>query len=90
MEKTESPQLQVSTDLSSDRLLVRIKDNGCGMKAETKKRIFEPFHTTKAKGTGLGLAITHKILETHSAKVFVESEIGLGTEFVISFPAKNN
>jgi len=63
-----------------------LKDNGVGMKSETLKRLFEPFHTTKPKGTGLGLAITHKILEAHGAQVSVKSEAGLGTEFLISFP----
>ena len=86
--KISDPVLRVSTSLSDNKVTVRVKDSGCGMKPETKKRIFEPFHTTKPKGTGLGLAITHKILEAHSAQIFVESHEGLGTEFVISFPAK--
>jgi two-component system sensor histidine kinase PilS (NtrC family) len=90
MASTEKPLLTVRTYLEGDRIHVRVKDTGVGMSAETRKRMFEPFHTTKPKGTGLGLAITHKILEAHSAQIFVESEQGLGTEFVISFPAKNN
>jgi len=88
---SESPQkiLKVSTRLENDSVVVSVKDTGCGMKAETKKKMFEPFVTTKPKGTGLGLAITHKILESHGAKIFVESEEGLGTEFTISFPRKS-
>lgn len=66
---------------------LRIKDTGVGMKPETKKRLFEPFHTTKPKGTGLGLAVSYKILQSHKAKVTVESEEGKGTEFIIEFPA---
>ena len=89
MDTKENPILQVRTALENGFVQVRVKDQGIGMSAETKKRMFEPFHTTKPKGTGLGLAITHKILEAHQAQVFVESEVGLGTEFVISFPAKN-
>ncbi len=81
--------LRISTVKENEQILVKIKDQGSGMTAEIQKRMFEPFHTTKPKGTGLGLAITHKILEAHSAKIFVESEVGLGTEFVISFPAKS-
>jgi two-component system sensor histidine kinase PilS (NtrC family) len=89
MSEKENPLLQVRTAIDGDRVQVRVKDSGIGMSAETRRRMFEPFHTTKPKGTGLGLAITHKILEAHSAQIFVESEQGLGTEFVISFPAKN-
>lgn len=88
-ESSTQPKLSISTVLEDKHWVVKVKDNGSGMKPETKARMFEPFHTTKPKGTGLGLAITHKILEAHSAKIFVESELGLGTEFVISFPAKS-
>lgn len=85
----EKPHLKVSLSNNPEGVILRIKDSGIGMKPETKKRMFEPFHTTKAKGTGLGLAITHKILESHGAHIFVESEEKLGTEFVISFPLKS-
>lgn len=90
MEQQENPEIVISTEVIDEKnLRVKIKDNGCGMKPETLQRMFEAFHTTKPKGTGLGLAITHKILEAHRAQVFVESEIGLGTEFLISFPLGN-
>ncbi|MEZ0391433.1 MAG: nitrogen regulation protein NR(II), partial [Pseudobdellovibrionaceae bacterium] len=55
MEKSKAPKLSVRSELQNDRLLVKVKDTGCGMTAEAQKRIFEPFHTTKPKGTGLGL-----------------------------------
>jgi len=89
MDQALNPTLSVKSICEDGRVLVKVKDNGSGIAPSTKTRIFEPFHTTKPKGTGLGLAITHKILEAHSAKIFVESEVGLGTEFVISFPAKS-
>ncbi len=66
---------------------VILKDSGCGMSDSTRRRMFEPFHTTKSKGTGLGLAVTHKILEGHGAQIFVESEQGVGTTFTLLFPA---
>lgn len=90
MEKSEEKVLRISSLFENDRVLVTIRDSGSGIKPETLKRIFEPFHTTKAKGTGLGLAITHKILESHSALIFVNSEEGLGTEFLISFRRENH
>lgn len=68
---------------------VILKDSGCGMSESTRRRMFEPFHTTKSKGTGLGLAVTHKILEGHGAQIFVESEQGVGTTFTLLFPAVN-
>lgn len=88
MDKADQKQLQVRTLHDKGQVIVRIRDTGCGMSEETRKRMFEPFHTTKAKGTGLGLAITHKIIESHSARIDVDSKVGLGTEFMISFPAK--
>ena len=86
MESVPAAQLLVRSEIKDHRVWISIKDNGCGMKEETRRRMFEAFHTTKPKGTGLGLAITHKILESHGGQIFVSSELGLGTEFVISFP----
>lgn len=87
MENTLRPLLEVKVTEADYEVHVRIKDNGCGMSEATLKRMFEPFHTTKPKGTGLGLAITHKILEGHGARIFVESQEGQGTEFHLVFPA---
>ncbi|MEJ1931506.1 GAF domain-containing protein [Nostoc sp. NIES-2111] len=90
---TQHPQIYISTKLSIDefRLLIRIADNGPGMTEETKKRIFDPFYTTKSvgKGTGLGLAISYQIIvEKHSGILECISELGKGTEFWIEIPIK--
>ncbi|MCH2533084.1 MAG: ATP-binding protein [Bdellovibrionales bacterium] len=85
MESSESPKLTVSTYDNNTDVIVLIEDKGPGMDANQVRRIFEPFHTTKAKGTGLGLAVTHKIFESHKAEVIVESEVGVGTTFKIIF-----
>lgn len=77
---------QVKLTTEGEQAVVTFKDNGCGMTEETKKKMFEPFHTTKPKGTGLGLAITHKILELHKAQFSVQSELGVGTEITIKLP----
>jgi two-component system sensor histidine kinase PilS (NtrC family) len=84
-EKGPGQQLVVRSFVTDDKLEIHIRDTGCGMKESTKLKMFEPFHTTKSKGTGLGLAVTHKILEGHGARVFVESEVGVGTEFILTF-----
>ncbi|QDK37355.1 PAS domain-containing sensor histidine kinase [Bdellovibrio sp. NC01] len=89
MGEAKEPRLIVKAMKAQDKVEVRIRDTGCGMSETTKKKMFEPFHTTKPKGTGLGLAVTHKILEGHGAQVFVESEQGVGTEFILTFPKAN-
>jgi len=90
MEKTGAPRLEIETADQNDWVVMIIRDNGCGIKKENIHRIFEPFHTTKPQGTGLGLAVTHKILQAHSARVFVDSVENEGTKFVIEFPAKRD
>ena len=87
MDKTPKPVFQIETHDQQDTVVLIIRDNGCGIKAANLHRIFEPFHTTKPQGTGLGLAVTHKILQAHDARVFVESTEGEGTKFVVEFPA---
>jgi len=90
MNDVDVAKLSIKTYDENDKVVLSITDTGIGIKPETLNKIFEPFHTTKPKGTGLGLAITHKILENHEAEVFVESELGKGTQFTIAFPAKGD
>lgn len=90
MKDVKSPHLKVRCRQLNNVVDVSITDNGCGMSPETAKRMFEPFMTTKPKGTGLGLAITYKILEMHRAQVFVDSQVGQGTEIHIHFPVIEN
>jgi PAS domain S-box-containing protein len=68
----------------SVRLLVR--DNGSGIAPEILPRIFDPFFTTKPDGTGLGLSISHGIVHDHHGTVDVNSEVGNGTTFTLTFP----
>jgi two-component system sensor histidine kinase PilS (NtrC family) len=87
MNDTLRPEIFIQSFDREDRVVLVIQDNGMGMTKETLRRLFEPFHTTKARGTGLGLAITHKIIESHGARIDIESELGQGAKFLISFPA---
>jgi len=64
-----------------------IEDNGQGMSAEVKARIFEAFFSTKGqKGTGLGLMIIDRTLKMHHGEIRVESEEGKGTTFTLTLP----
>lgn len=67
---------------------ISISDNGMGMTDEVKQKIFEPFFTTKkaGEGTGLGLSIVYSIIELHKGTIEVHSELGKGTEFLITLP----
>jgi nitrogen fixation negative regulator NifL len=66
-----------------------VADTGCGMDAETQRRVFEPFFTTKevGKGTGLGLSIVHGITAQHKGWIELESTPGEGSTFKVILPA---
>jgi signal transduction histidine kinase len=63
-----------------------IADTGQGIPSDRLPRIFDPFFTTKEKGLGLGMAIAHRIVEDHRGTIDVQSQVGLGTTFIVSFP----
>ncbi len=67
-------------------IFIRVHDNGPGMAPEVVDRIFEPFFTTKFTGRGLGLAATLGIIRRHEGALFVESKVGLGSQFTVVLP----
>lgn len=67
---------------------VCVQDNGPGIDPDKQERIFEAYYTTKTKGTGLGLSIVKHNVELYSGTVELESELGKGSKFVLTFPAK--
>jgi len=77
--------LHLSTETRNNRCVTKITDTGKGMSKEDVARLFEPYFTTKEKGTGLGLTNTQNIILAHNGKIRVESELGKGTSFTISF-----
>ena len=85
MKDQSEPKLVITTEQTDQKVIVRIKDNGSGMTDVIKNRIFEPFFTTKSKGTGLGMAITHKVFDSHQARIEIDSQVGIGSEFKIIF-----
>jgi len=80
--------IQIKTSHDNKYVRVRISDNGLGMSPDKLKRIFEPFFTTKEpnRGTGLGLSVSHRVIRQHGGDVQVESEVGMGTTFVVLLP----
>lgn len=88
LQETDKGLVTIAASQTEDEITLSIKDNGSGISEENLKKIFDPFFTTKpvGLGTGLGMSVVYNILESHQAKIEVDSTIGKGTEFVITFP----
>ena len=83
------PTLAASTKSLGDRVEIRIRDNGAGISAEVKEKMFNPFFTTKpaGEGTGLGLSISHDIIvKQHAGSIEVDTQPGEFTEIRITLP----
>jgi len=83
------PQLTLRLRDEDEFLRIEVIDNGPGMDATTRKRVFEPFYTTKpvGEGTGLGLSVAYFIItEQHRGTLWVESTPGVGTRFILRLP----
>ena len=79
----------MSTGDFGDVVEVRVRDNGIGIAAEIKDKLFQPFFTTKptGEGTGLGLSISYDIVtQQHGGTITVDSEVGVFTEFTVTLP----
>lgn len=79
----------VTTRRAGDDVELSITDDGCGMSEEVRRRIFEPFFTSKpaGRGHGVGLATVAEIVKTHGGRLDVRSVLGMGTTFVIHLPS---
>jgi signal transduction histidine kinase len=79
-------ELAVSTRRDETHIMVQVSDEGRGITAEHRKRVFTPFFTTKPTGTGLGLTLVQQIVSEHRGHVECESAPGEGSTFTIFLP----
>ncbi len=81
-------RIELKTKTMSDGVLIEISDSGEGISPENLSKIYDPFFTTKGvgRGTGLGLAVSYGIVQEHQGQIEVESKIGQGTTFRLTFP----
>jgi two-component system phosphate regulon sensor histidine kinase PhoR len=90
-----TPKIDIFTENVKDYLIIKVKDNGIGMSKIAQKRVFEKFYREHTgdlhdvKGHGLGLAYVKKIIDDHNGQIYVESEKGKGSTFVIKIPLIN-
>ena len=87
----ERGTITISTGVDGPNVWVEVADTGAGIAQENLKRIFDPFFTTKpvGKGTGLGLSLSYGIVQKHSGRMEVHSELGVGTRFRVTLPIKH-
>ncbi len=88
---TEQGGVVVSAWMETESVIIRVSDTGPGIPAADQEKIFQPFQqlgdvTQKKGGSGLGLAISKQFVELHDGKMWLESEVGAGTQFFVSIP----
>ncbi|TDO98943.1 sensor histidine kinase [Marinomonas balearica] len=88
----ENGLIQIRSGVSGQDVFVSVRDNGCGIPAEIKKKIFDPFFTTKGvgSGTGLGLSIVYGIMKDHRGRIDLESTPKKGSKFTLYFPIQSH
>jgi PAS domain S-box-containing protein len=85
----DSNEITVHVRSEGTRVVVDVRDTGCGIAPEDRERLFTPFFTTKpiGQGTGLGLSISRRIVRSLGGDIEVESALGVGTTMRVVFPA---
>jgi PAS domain S-box-containing protein len=87
--QTYQPTITITTRHRDQQVEIRIQDNGPGISEAFRQRIFDPFFTTKpiGQGTGLGLSISYEVItEKHQGQLTCETELGVGTTFILQLP----
>ena len=84
----ETRKDRLTTSQTAEDFLISVRDTGAGIPEAIRSKIFDPFFTTKpiGQGTGLGLAISYGIVQDHGGSIEVQSEEGVGTEFIVRIP----
>lgn len=80
------PVIELSAVRTRDMICLTVSDNGCGIHADIRARVFEPFFTTRPQGTGLGLAVVRSVARAHGGEVILDSS-GEGASISICIPA---
>jgi signal transduction histidine kinase len=78
--------IKVNLDISGDKVIISVSDNGIGIPEVLQKKLFTPNFTTKSSGMGLGLSIVKRYVESSNGRIWFESEADKGTTFYIEFP----
>ena len=81
------PHLTIATAKKDDTVEIRIADTGTGITDEMKKRLFEPFATSKEDGMGIGLSLSKSIVEAHKGEIYAKDNHPAGTVFLVALPA---
>ena len=83
---TEPVTVALGSRREGDHVVIEVVDNGPGVPAEVREKLFEPYFTTKTSGTGLGLAICRRLVDVHGGKIRLESTRPGETRFIIELP----
>jgi Signal transduction histidine kinase len=80
--------LGITVNEYADKVVIAVSDTGKGIPQQSRDNLFKPFVTTKSKGQGLGLAVVKRLIEGLGGQVSFETQDGVGTQFIITLPAK--
>lgn len=88
LHNVENKKISIFANNSNSIFILKVKDNGCGIAKGLHSKIFDAFYTTKEvnKGTGLGLSLIYNICKDHHGHISVNSDVGLGAEFILELP----
>ena len=80
-------RIHIKIEQINRKVKISVQDNGIGIAEDMYERIFEPNFTSKSSGKGLGLSMVKKMVTDYQGEISLRSEIGVGTSFIIIFPA---